>query len=107
MTNQEIDGHIVEDAPYHDMSDHYCMFPECPEKCDYIVHVGVMVGFNEIYDTPETAGKMYYVVNMPNSADTLELQEIADMSDNPDISDFQVIPGISVISVEPYKVGLI
>ena len=107
MELQEIGGQIVENAPYHEMSDHYCLFQDNPEKCDYIVHVGVMVGFTEMYETPETAGKMYYVVNMPNYGDMVEIAEIEDISDNPEITDYQVIPGISVISVEPWKIGLI
>lgn len=102
MTILEIDGRIVEDAPFHDMSDHGC---QNPDKCDFIVNVGVIVSFTELTETPETAGKVYFVVNMPDYGNMVELAEITDMSG--EWQTWKANPDIPVISVEPWKIGLI
>lgn len=105
MTMTEINGKIVEDAPYHDMSEHFCEFPADWDKCDYVIKIGSIVGFAESYENPDNYGKAYFVVNMPNCGDMVELSEITDMSGK--YETWKANPDIPVISVAPWKIGLI
>jgi len=105
MSFQEINGQVVEDAPYHDMSDHACSFPEDQSKCDFIVHVGVCVSYTENYETQEMGDKVYMVVNMPDSANMVEMREITDMSGQ--WPTWKANPDMPLISVEPWKIGLV
>jgi len=93
---------------YHDMSEHFCQFPLDPDKCDFQVEIGSLVGFREQYDesykTDKTV-KCYKVIALPNCADMVEMQEISDIS--VDCSQWTVNPDTPVISVEPWKIGLV
>lgn len=105
MTMLEIDGKVVENAPYHEMGDHGCKFPNDTAKCDYVVKIGVIVSFREEYDNSDNYGKVYFVVNMPDYGNMVELSEITDMSG--EWTTWRANPDIPVISVEPWKIMLI
>lgn len=90
---------------YHDMSDHSCKFPLDQAKCDFVVEVGSMVGFREEYTTSDMSVKCYQVVGLPDNANMVEMQEISDISGN--WSEWTINPDAPVISVEPWKIGLV
>lgn len=93
---------------FHDMSDHDCEYPYDQAKCEFVVQVGSMVGFREECDkeyTTDMMVKCYQVVALPDNANMVEMQEISDISLKWEF--WMINPDAPVISVEPWKIGLV
>lgn len=73
------------------------------DEDDFRVEIGTVVMFTEFCETPDTAGKMYVIREMPNCGDTLILSECL-IDDNGAPTD---ILRESTIEVEPWRIGAI
>lgn len=86
---------------FHDMS---CIC-DSPDKCDYIVEVGSIVGFREEYANSYNYANSYKIVGLPDLGNMVEMQEISDTSGH--WTEWQINPNKPIISVEPWKIGLV
>jgi hypothetical protein len=68
------------------------------------VEIGTVVQFTEFCETPDTAGKYYVILKMPNLANTLILSE-CDIDDKGHVA--AIINPERTIEVEPWKIGAI
>lgn len=74
----------------------------------FIVDVGTIVGFEEMFDNSDNPEKSYIVVDLPNLGDMVVMSEVRYMYDESDMSDkWVVINPNDQISVEPWKIGAI
>jgi hypothetical protein len=95
MTDQDTTGQGRTELDMYDLYDDGTTFIDLD---GFVVRVGTVVGFTEESETPETAGKSYLVVALPNLADMVDMCESTDEGD---------ILDKTVISVEPWKIGAI